>query len=78
MLRSPETDAFDLEDIIGQWQIWVGSIGKADVSISCNSCKDESDCNLNGQCTEEKTCNCTTEDGVSSSSFMIVYDKLVL
>lgn len=43
--------------------MWIGVIGKAEVSIATNLCSDETDCNLNGQCRDGK-CICNREDGV--------------
>lgn len=68
MLRSPSTDEYDLLSVVGDWQVWVGTIGKAEVSITGNKCRDDSDCNLNGKCTDDGKCNCDSEDGVCSSS----------
>ncbi|KAL7534025.1 hypothetical protein ACHAXR_005587 [Thalassiosira sp. AJA248-18] len=63
LLRSPETDEYNLLNVVGDWQVWVGVIGNAEVSISSNECKGNSDCNLNGKC-EEGECKCNSEDGV--------------
>jgi len=63
LLRSPETTQFDLMNVVGNWRVWVGTIGKAEVNIACNECDDESDCNLNGQCIQGK-CSCDRVDGV--------------
>ena len=38
LLRSPETDSFDLTTVDGAWSIWTGVIGTTDVSIECNTC----------------------------------------
>ena len=50
-------------NVVGNWRVWVGTIGKAEVNIACNECDDESDCNLNGQCIQGK-CSCDRVDGV--------------
>mmetsp|Transcript_39110 Transcript_39110/g.94141 ORF Transcript_39110/g.94141 Transcript_39110/m.94141 type:complete len:376 (-) Transcript_39110:222-1349(-) len=63
LLRSPETTEYDLLEIVGNWQVWVGIIGKAEVSVATNSCSDEDDCNMNGDCINDK-CVCKHEDGV--------------
>jgi len=39
LLRSEETDVFDIEEVEGQWQVWAGVISNAEVSISCNECE---------------------------------------
>ena len=64
LLRSPKTTEFNLMNVVGNWQVWVGTIGKAEVNIACNECDDESDCNLNGQYIQSK-CSCDSKDGVS-------------
>ena len=69
MLRSPYTTEFDLLNVDTRWQVWVGVIGAAEVSIVTNECRDNSDCNLNGDCIEGK-CRCYEEDGVS---FEVLY-----
>lgn len=66
LLRSPDTSEYDLLKVVGNWKVWVGVIGKADVSIATNLCNDETDCNLHGQCVDQE-CICDHEDGVSSS-----------
>ena len=41
LLRSPDTDAFNLLEVSGEWSIWVGSIKKDGfMSATCNGCKD--------------------------------------
>ena len=67
LLRSPETTEYDILKVAGNWQVWVGVIGKAEVSIATTKCNHDSDCNLNGQCNDGK-CDCYEVDGVSSSS----------
>ena len=53
---------YDLLDVSSDsWSIWVGTINNADVSISCNSCSNIVDCNLNGECLGGK-CECDTSD----------------
>ncbi|KAL9180841.1 hypothetical protein ACHAXT_011294 [Thalassiosira profunda] len=62
LLRSPPTEAFDLLEVEGTWQVWVGVIGRADVTIESNLCLDSADCNLNGDCVDG-ACQCFTDDG---------------
>ena len=59
ILRSPQTDTYDLLDVSGtDWQVWVGIIGTTRVTFSCNTCNDDVDCNLNGECVNgECVCN---------------------
>jgi len=58
LLRSPETEEYDLLNVAGEWNIWVGRIDTTKVSFSCNACNDDVDCNLNGVCQEDGTCKC--------------------
>lgn len=52
-------------DVPTQWEIWVGVINQeAELSIHCNACTDETDCNMNGVCTasatkDENICDCS-------------------
>jgi len=62
LLRSPETDSYDLLEVNPSWSIWVGVIGSTSVSITCNECNDNTDCNLNGQCVDG-SCQCYRGDG---------------
>ncbi|KAL7548821.1 hypothetical protein ACHAWF_012095 [Thalassiosira exigua] len=62
LLRSPETDEFDLLNVVGNWKVWVGTIGNADVSIASTECAEDSDCNLNGECVDG-ICNCYKNSG---------------
>ena len=64
LLRSPYTTEFDLLNVESKWQVWVGVIGTSEVSIVTNECRDNADCNLNGDCVEGK-CSCYAEDEVS-------------
>ncbi|KAL7487697.1 hypothetical protein ACHAW6_013274 [Cyclotella cf. meneghiniana] len=53
---------YDLLDVpADSWSVWVGTITNADVSVSCNSCSDSVDCNLNGECLGGK-CECDKSD----------------
>jgi len=63
LLRSPETNEFDLSNVDGDWSIWTGVIGRTEVSIVCNECSSETDCNLNGKCVDGE-CECKSEAGV--------------
>jgi len=63
LLRSQETDEFDLLNVDTSWEIWMGVISNTEVSYACNECSDETDCNLNGHCVNKK-CVCDSDDGV--------------
>lgn len=63
LLRSPQTDEFDLMNVGTDWSIWTGVIGKTQVSFACNKCSDNTDCNLNGQCIDGE-CKCNNGAGV--------------
>eukprot|EP00985_Skeletonema_marinoi_P012858 scaffold6280_cov127-Skeletonema_marinoi.AAC.11 len=66
LLRSEETDVFDIEEVQGPWQIWAGVIGRTDVDIVCNQCSVNADCNLNGVCKNDGKCECyNDEEGVT-------------
>jgi len=59
LLRSPDTQAFDLKDVSREWEIWVGVINQgAKMDFTCNECQSNTDCNLNGVCTDDKKCAC--------------------
>ena len=58
LLRSEETQVYDIEEVQGPWQIWAGVIGITDVRISCNECDEDADCNLNGECKPDGSCEC--------------------
>ncbi|KAL7536191.1 hypothetical protein ACHAXR_006980 [Thalassiosira sp. AJA248-18] len=62
LLRSPDTDEYDLRYVDGDWSIWTGVVGKTEVSIACNTCSDNVDCNLNGQCVDGE-CKCYNNAG---------------
>mmetsp|Transcript_19848 Transcript_19848/g.33804 ORF Transcript_19848/g.33804 Transcript_19848/m.33804 type:complete len:668 (-) Transcript_19848:2283-4286(-) len=64
LLRSEETEVYDIEDVEGPWQIWAGVISDTTVAITCNECNTKADCNLNGEC-NDGTCKCNNRDGVS-------------
>ncbi len=49
LLRSPETDSYDLLTVGGSWGIWLGRIDNTEVNYACNACNEAADCNLNGQ-----------------------------
>lgn len=59
LLRSPDTEAYDLLEVTGDWHIWVGTINKGgQLSVTCNGCKTNTDCNLNGKCVDGE-CDCS-------------------
>ena len=63
MLRSPETDSFDLLEVDSQWSVWIGSISTTTVSTECDFCDSDVDCNLNGICNNNGLCDCYDEYG---------------
>ena len=63
ILRSPETEEFDLLNVPSNWQVWTGVISTTEVHTACNECNDATDCNLNGQCVEG-SCKCDNTSGV--------------
>jgi len=63
LLRSPGTASYDLLDVDGRWNIWTGAIFQTEVSIKCNECLDDSDCNLNGVCNKSNgECECDADE----------------
>ncbi len=65
LLRSEETEVYDIEEVQGPWLVWEGAIETTDVHIYCNECSDNSDCNLNGEC-KDGSCECYDDvDGVT-------------
>ena len=63
LLRSPQTDEFDLLEIYGSWQVWTSGIRDTSVSIKCNECSSDSDCNLNGVCNKGTgKCECDVNE----------------
>ena len=58
LLRSEMTDGYDVKDVIGPWEVWQNVIETTDVRITCNECNDGDDCNLNGICKEDGSCEC--------------------
>ena len=66
LARSHETSGFDLLDVANEnkWKIWTGKIIDTDISIQCNKCSEDTDCNLNGVCNEDGKCKCNVDEGV--------------
>lgn len=62
LARSQETEGFDLFDVDGKWQIWTGVIVETEVSVKCNECSDDYDCNLNGICNSHGKCDCDIDE----------------
>ncbi|KAL7539202.1 hypothetical protein ACHAXR_009093 [Thalassiosira sp. AJA248-18] len=64
LLKSPATETYDLMEVSGEWSIWVGKINHgAHMSVTCNSCNDDTDCNLNGKCMDNSKCECDDKAG---------------
>lgn len=76
LLRSETTDAYDIEDVQGPWQVWRGLIETTDVQISCNECNDDDDCNLNGICEKNGRCECF--DDVEGMTFLGTQCEVIL
>ena len=70
LLRSPETDEYDLLLEQGKWSIWLGRIDTTSVSISCNRCREDADCNLNGKCEDDGTCTCKTAEETGGTNYI--------
>lgn len=62
LLRNQQTRGYDLLSVEGDWDTWVGIIEKMPVSVVCNECHKESDCNLKGECISGK-CSCRNGNG---------------
>ena len=60
LLRSEDTTEFDLLNVGSQWRIWISRISTTTLTYTCNECNENSDCNLNGVCTDEGECVCDT------------------
>jgi len=65
LLRSPQTTSFDVLDVAGKWDMWIGVLGTTEVSITCNRCSEKADCNLNGECSDDGRCICNKGNGVN-------------
>ena len=63
LLRSPETDSYDVLEAGEKWDMWIGVVSTTDVSIACNKCSELTDCNFNGICSEGR-CICNKDVGV--------------
>jgi len=64
LLRSPPTEDFDLLSSTAEdWSIWLGRIDTTRVTIACNLCIDDTDCNLNGFCQPDGSCICKENVG---------------
>ena len=79
LLRSEETEVYDVEEVNGPWQVWQGVIETTEVQITCNQCADDADCNLNGVCEQDGTCECFQDvEGVSffgPHCEVVLYDR---
>ena len=63
--KSHVTEEYDiLSTTDGAWEAWIGIEGEvkplAQVSITCNDCSEQSDCNHHGECRGER-CECQSE-----------------
>jgi len=62
LLRSQDTEVYDIEEVEGPWQVWQGVIDTTNVRIACNECGGKADCNLNGICKKNGECECSDND----------------
>ncbi|KAL9187447.1 hypothetical protein ACHAXT_001550 [Thalassiosira profunda] len=64
LLRSPETESFDIIEVAqeqNRWMIWEGRIEQEySITITCNECYDEAGCNYHGDCVDQM-CFCDDE-----------------
>ena len=69
--KSPQTDNYDiLTSTDGTWKTWVGEVKPlTQVSITCNQCLENSDCNYHGTCGEDKECVCSDSHFGESCEF---------
>lgn len=62
LLKSPETDSFNLLEVSGDWIIWTGTMNNgATFQTTCNTCDSVAECNYHGICTTDGTCECDSE-----------------
>ena len=60
LMKSPETNSYDLLDVLGDWSIWTGVIESGvHFHADCNECESVSDCNFHGKCMGG-VCHCRT------------------
>mmetsp|Transcript_37962 Transcript_37962/g.79512 ORF Transcript_37962/g.79512 Transcript_37962/m.79512 type:complete len:496 (+) Transcript_37962:298-1785(+) len=72
LLRSPDTEDFNLLNAPSEWNIWFGVIDTTHVTYSCTECDSNTDCNLNGNCVNGE-CEChveTVEEGGDGISYL--------
>jgi len=72
LLRSPDTEEYDLLNVASEWNIWFGVIDTTHVTYSCTECNSNTDCNLNGNCVNGE-CEClveTVEEGGGGISYL--------
>lgn len=63
LMRSPETNSFNLLEVSGGWSMWTGVINTGVAfQTTCNGCNSEADCNYHGAC-KENTCVCKGTSG---------------
>ena len=64
LLRSPETDSYDVIEVAekGNWKIWSGQITSPEesISITCNECNNKAGCNYHGEC-DDQQCQCNED-----------------
>eukprot|EP00804_Cyclotella_cryptica_P003412 CCRYP_018561-RA/>CCRYP_018561-RA protein AED:0.21 eAED:0.21 QI:122/0.81/0.75/1/0.54/0.58/12/0/862 len=79
LLRSPQTNVYDLIDVQhDDWSVWTGIITPGNkVSIICNLCDHNSDCNYHGECGEDGECYCNPGFYGLHCEFEEFCDKLI-
>ena len=63
LARTEMYNDFDLLEPDRTWEVWTGAVQEATVSVTNNKCEDDSECNLNGECIDDK-CECFEGAGV--------------
>eukprot|EP00984_Skeletonema_dohrnii_P035342 scaffold34997_cov183-Skeletonema_dohrnii-CCMP3373.AAC.1 len=77
LLRSERTELFDIEEVNQMnWEVWQGVIETTDVRITCNECNDDEDCNLNGACKRDGSCDCSKD--VEGRTFLGPHCEVIL
>jgi len=60
-------------NVEGKWEVWLGAIDSTELTYTCNTCFNDEDCNLNGECREDGSCECFNRDGVRSFHFDVLF-----
>lgn len=78
LAKSTETKSYSLvESSQDVWDLWTGIVlPGTSISVTCNECNSESDCNYNGPC-KEKKCDCYESHFGQQCQFKTPCDVLV-